>query len=132
MNRVFNMRPRSVSFNIKKGCYYFEQESAIGKTYLGEILKKLNAAGELSACVITYDKELTSMDIINSMSKKDYDIIFLDRLDMYISKEISDYLFQNGDKTTYFLDLKDLNKLGGLFPGCIEIIWKKDRIEVSV
>lgn len=54
MNKLFDIKPRGVVINVHAGCYFFDNEAAIGKTYLGSLLKRLNEAGRLSACTITY------------------------------------------------------------------------------
>ncbi len=42
MNRIFNVTPRSVAINIRPGCYFFfDNEAAIGKSYLGNLIRKL-------------------------------------------------------------------------------------------
>lgn len=130
MNKIFNIYPRKVILNVQPGCYVFEPESAIGKTYLGKLISKLSESGELNACYITYRKTLSVEKIIKKLDSGDFDIVFLDRLDLYVSGELCKYLDSTHERTTYLMDLKDTNKIRYFSESYAEISLLEDRLEV--
>lgn len=130
MNKVFDIKPRSLLINITPGCYFFDNEAAIGKTYLGNLLSKLSDADRLSACTITYAKNVSAKDIISYLKSGLYDVVFFDRLDLYITDELCEFLVEDCNNRIYLLDIKNLNKIRGVGLKYAELLLAKDKIEV--
>lgn len=130
MNKVFNIHPRKVILNVQPGCYIFEPENAIGKTYLGKLITKLSELGELNACYITYSKSLSIKATIEELAHSNFDIVFLDRFDLYVSDDLCRHLNSTCEKTVYLMDLKDTNKIRFFSESYAEIILAADRVEV--
>lgn len=130
MNKVFNIYPRKVILNVRPGCYVFESENAIGKTYVGKLLAKLSDLGELNACYITYSKLLSAEAVTAKLTSSDFDIVFLDRFDLYISADLCRHMSNTCDQTTYLMDLKDTNKIKFFSESYAEIILAADSLEV--
>lgn len=75
-------------------------------------------------------RDRTSEDIISYLTKNQYEIVFLDRLDLYITKELCDFLAANCHSSIYLLDIKNLNKVDGVGLKYVELVLTKDKIEV--
>lgn len=130
MNKLFDIKPRSLYLSINNGCYFLDNEAAIGKTYLGTLLKKLNEADKLSARVITYKKDASSNDIIGCLKKNHYEVVLFDRLDLYITEELCEFLAKNCEDSIYLLDIKNLNKVKNLGLKYADLLLTENRIEV--
>jgi hypothetical protein len=113
MYKEFYMKPRKVVINIDNGIYAFMDESATGKTYMMNLLDAASRLKLVDALCMTYDSDLSEMEVISKLTDKKYEIIFMDKFDNYITKDICKTLMEIKD-TIVLLDLKDLNLLYGI------------------
>jgi hypothetical protein len=88
-------------------------ESATGKTYMMNLLATASRLKLVDALCMTYDSNLSEMDVISKLTEKKYEIIFIDKFDNYVTKDICKALMEIKD-TVVLLDLKDLNLLYGI------------------
>lgn len=109
----------SISSNVDKGIYLFEQQSSTGKTRLFQLLNTLRSRG-LNVFGYTYDDYMKniSKDVIPG----NVQLLLVDRYDMYIGKinEKIIEVFNNGGLV--LLDSKQINTgLSRYISGEIEI-----------
>lgn len=127
---LFQLNPRDLEINLQKDCYGFENESALGKTYLFKLLTLVNNYGMASCCCITFRENYTDMDIITELTKQKYDYIFLDRFDLYATDLICMKIEELRENSIIFLDIKNLKKVKYCFPEFADIKITKEKIEV--
>lgn len=85
------------------GVYVFDNESATGKTRLCNLLKKYRAFGEPVAAY-TYDDMLIDIPITNVLVPGKFQLIMLDRYDMYAGNE--DLIQACGENAIVLIDCK--------------------------
>jgi hypothetical protein len=130
MHEVFDLKPRRIKIDLEPGLYAFEDISATGKTYLMSLFNVLNEKELLSACNITYKRNISYESIICEITKQTYDIIFFDRLDLYVTNQLCDAIGNLPKETIVLMDIKDLNLLHKIGVDIAEIELKEDIIEV--
>jgi hypothetical protein len=130
MHKVFDLKPRKVKINLDSGIYAFEDTAANGKTYLMSLIKTLNELELLKACNITYKKDLSIENVIEEISQSKYDIIFFDRMDLYVTKELCVAIENVPKETIVLMDIKDLNLLYRIGANIAFINLKENIIEV--
>lgn len=130
MHEVFDLKPRRIKIDLEPGLYAFEDISATGKTYLMSLFNVLNERELLSSCNITYKRNISSESIICEITKQTYDIIFFDRLDLYVTNQLCDAIGNLPKETIVLMDIKDLNLLHKIGVDIAEIELKEDIIEV--
>lgn len=82
-----------VNLLLNKGIYLCNNESGCGKTYLKQILDKYNEIGYRVA-TYTFSDRVKGFPITTVLDKDKYDLVFIDRYDMYKGfgiKEILDF-----------------------------------------
>ena len=84
-----------------------------------------------SICALTYDKNLEGI-VEKKIVSKDWDIIMLDRLDLYFDNEICQALLEKQDKSIILIDIKNNRLLQKLPSQYVELLLTEDRIEVSM
>lgn len=127
----FELNPRSVNIALKNGVYNFDNNSGLGKTYLFSLLQDVNKYQLANCCTITYDETQTEQDVINKLNEKKYDIIFLDRFDLYVSYDICNALGKVEDNSIIFIDLKNLNNPITVLPTTVSIVLREGIMEVG-
>ena len=126
----FQLDNMTVSMILKPGIYRFGGESAEGKTFLLTMLKAISEMdSSRSICALTYDKNLEGI-VEKKIVSKDWDIIMLDRLDLYF--EICQALLEKQDKSIILIDIKNNKLLQKLPSQYVELLLTEDRIEVSM
>lgn len=83
------------------GIYFLDEDGGTGKTYLFKSLKKLLSL--YKSYLITYD----SNNVVKFGDSNNCNIIFYDRLDMYISDMIVKDIVDYSKKCIVLLDLKN-------------------------
>lgn len=131
MNKKFEIRPRAVHVNLENGYYFLGFDGGVGKTYLYNLLSKLGEAGKLKFCGISYHKAQEEDEILKKMRAEKYELIFLDRFDLYVTYEICKEVERLENSTIILLGIKDLNKLYEIFPLNAFVEIKEDVVEVS-
>ena len=128
----FQLDSMTVSIRLKPGIYRFGGESAEGKTFLLTMLKAISEMdSSRSICALTYDKNLAGI-VEKKIVSKDWDIIMLDRLDLYFDNEICQALLEKQDKSIILIDIKNNRLLQKLPSQYVELLLTEDRIEVSM
>lgn len=119
-----------ISIELPFGIYAAEDDSAIGKTYLAELLQADITAGNMNYLVITYFAGITSEFVINKLTERKYSFIMLDRLDLYLNEEIADILVDIRKNTCIFIDLKNWNLTKRFCPDLIDFEFTERRIRL--
>jgi hypothetical protein len=91
----------------------------------------LNELEQISVCNITYKKDICIENVINEINKKTYDVIFFDRMDLYITRELCDAISVLPKETIVLMDIKDLNLLYKIGVNIADIELKENIIEVK-
>lgn len=105
----FNVSGIEVSINLSPGIYIMNNKSAVGKTRLGLLLeKKFLIDG--STLYYSYSDYAKGIKLTDILEKRDYNVVLIDRLDMFVSKY---NVFSDIDKykynTIFLLDLKSIS-----------------------
>lgn len=130
----FQLDNMTVSIMLKPGIYIyrFGGESAEGKTFLLTMLKAISEMdSSRSICALTYDKNLEGI-VEKKIVSKDWDIIMLDRLDLYFNNEICQALLEKQDESIILINIKNNKPLQKLPSRYVELLLTEDRIEVSM
>lgn len=100
------------------GVYTLDSNSATGKSYIAGLLSTLD-----NVCVVTYNKVSTvlSAALQEAMSGK-YELVFLDRCDLYMTKELFTQLLALAKTTIVILDLKDFCPFTDIVPASAQVI----------
>lgn len=95
----------TLNHNLNIGCFTFEDTSAIGKTYLGDIINMLNTTG-FNGLYINgrYDTEAAVLS--NLENAEDKSLVVIDNYDRYITDKITDRLHDIAKKTIVLVDAK--------------------------
>lgn len=108
---VLNRYLPTININLSPGVYIFSNESATGKSRLCKELRKNQMYGERVASY-SYEDFLLNRSLDSILASKDYDVIMLDRYDLY-----------NGEGSSLIEKLKDT---------CVILIDCKSGLNFSV
>lgn len=105
----FNVSGIEISINLSPGIYIMNNKSAVGKTRLGLLLEKKFISGD-ATFYYSYNDYLKGVRLSDILAKREYSVVLIDRLDMFIN----DYnVFNDIDKykynTIFLLDLKSIS-----------------------
>ena len=92
-----------IDINLPDGVYNTWGDSGIGKTYLAKKLRQL-ALLKYPVNSYTYGEENIGLSLSN-MLKSNLEVLFIDRLDMYISEELCEEI-NNSSVKIILMDLK--------------------------
>ncbi len=97
---------KRIIFDLEPGIYSAWGESASGKTYTCLLLNALIEIGYKDILVITYNTDTANSqsNTIELLKNNKYSLIFADRADLYITKELYDLLDNSG--AIVYLDCK--------------------------
>ena len=101
-----NIKPYGTKIELNNGFYVFNGEAASGKTLLCSIIDVARKNNLVKSLVLSYDISLKESDIINRIREDKYDIIIVDRFDMYISENICKALVEVRYLWLYILGLR--------------------------
>jgi hypothetical protein len=79
-----------VGINVEDGIYTLGFSGASGKTYLRKLISSYEAEGHEDVVEFTYDKKVSSDELINKISKLNTKVILLDRFDLYFDRKVLD------------------------------------------
>lgn len=127
---LFHLNPRNLEINLPKDCYCFENESALGKTYVFKLLTLINDYDMASCCCITFKDWCTEPNVIAALTKRKYDYIFLDRFDLYATDGICKAIEKIRAESIIFMDIKNLKKVKYCFPEFADIRITREKVEV--
>lgn len=110
MNIKEHISPVDVSIEIgKPGVYVFLSSSGLGKTFLANLLKTLEDPG---IYIVTYDnRESIQRAMLEDIKRNKYELVFLDRYDMYASSEYNDVINDISRDTIVLVDAKNVDRL---------------------
>lgn len=94
-----------LNINLTNGVYWLGYESATGKTRMKCLMEVENEI-DRKYLYISQDDNIDELELLKSKVEI-YDIIFIDRFDMYYSKEFIDFLNLIYDSKIILLDVKD-------------------------
>lgn len=117
-----------IKINLESGIYVFDNESATGKTRLAKMLAEYQAYGE-PVISYTYNDYLKGISLNNMIKNKKYEVIMLDRYDLY-NGEYSDIIREFSKDTIVLMDCKSEVKNIEDDDWC-DITMTADCIEVS-
>lgn len=101
---------REIVVNVKPGVYYFDSESATGKTFMCKMLAKLKRKDVI---VITYDNEeliKSESELDSLINKKNTKLVMLDRYDMYVGK-FDNVMNRHRNNVIFLVDCKKPYKM---------------------
>ena len=93
-----------VSVNLEKGVYVFFPYSGTGKSYLASIFTELSASSKRVSSY-TYTDYVRNLSIESVLDNSKYDIVVIDRYDMYYGIGLKSIL-QFGERGTVLVDCK--------------------------
>lgn len=99
---------KTIEFRLGPGVYTdWSSDSATGKTYTCKFLNSLIEYGRRDILVISYDlvKSAGIDQIIRQVVKGNYSLIFADRADLYVTRDLYTALLNSG--AVVYLDSKD-------------------------
>lgn len=99
--------------------------SAEGKTFIANILST-----QSDICVITYNENFNSDDIISILSKQNYSFVFLDRADLYYDKRINKVVKQLIERCPVFIDFKCWDNFYDIAPSFANIYFKENEVKI--
>lgn len=104
----FSIQGIRVKINLNPGVYAMNNKSAIGKTRLGVLLGKYFFSGGVTF-YYSYDDYVRGMKLADVLEKRDYSVVMIDRLDMFIQEySIFEDVDKYRDKTIFLFDLKNV------------------------
>lgn len=109
------------------GIYCLGFNGGQGRTWLYKILQAKSVLNEDILC-ITYDKHLTESDVLKEIHEFNGQLLMLDRLNLYYTKEIGEALTKIN--CIVLIDLKDNRKLREMPIRLARIKYTEDCIEV--
>ena len=122
----------SLKLNLENGIYSFVPINGNGKTYLYHLL---NSAAQfcdnLEILTVTYSKFILS-DLVSIIKSKKWDIILLDRFDLYYSKDINYCLDEIRNSSVILIDMKNQITLKEIISDEVSISIGEDLIEVNI
>lgn len=104
---LYKSSNKVVDFRLTPGVYTdWSGDSATGKTYTKILLDALIASGETGVLTCTYaDLKFAGEEaVINKIESGSYDVIFIDRANLYMSDRLYAVLKQSG--AIVYLDIK--------------------------
>ncbi|MBQ2882548.1 MAG: hypothetical protein IJE43_02075 [Alphaproteobacteria bacterium] len=97
-----------VSINLLPGIYLMGNTSAVGKSRLGLLLEKAFLNGS-STYYYTYSDFVKGVKLKDILSKQKYDVVLIDRLDLYIQQyDVFTEIVNFTEHTIFLLDLKNI------------------------
>lgn len=101
---------REIIVNLKPGVYYFDSESATGKTFICKMLARLRMKDVI---VITYDNEeliKNEAELDMLINEKNAKLVILDRYDMYVGR-FDDVMNRHRNDVIFLVDCKKPYKM---------------------
>ncbi len=120
-----------LEIDAQPGVYSLGQNSGTGKTYLFNLLKQLRSAyQELKILVASYG-DFTEEELINRLTSNKYDIIMMDRYEIWSSELLDYFLYKQKGDAVIMLDVKDLNNVILEINGKLDIKIIPGEVKVS-
>ena len=94
----------SITVDLVPGIYYFTSESGTGKTFLCELLKKLQRQGE-KVDGYTYEDKENGRNLPDYLKTMDLDVVMIDRYAMY-NGEFAEYIIELSERAVVLIDCK--------------------------
>lgn len=120
----------TININCRKGLYAFYDDSATGKSYLVKVLKSLAITNAEEICVITYNEMMTEEACISRLLNKQYAVVVLDRLDLYLTEHIEECISRIREECVVLVDLKNWNKFRKICPNLCDIEFDLKGFEI--
>lgn len=114
---------------LEKGVYYLGSYGATGKSYLYKLLNSLKEDNQ-DILALTYDKYRDNNILLDILYRFNGQYIMLDKLDLYITQGIIDFL-KSTDKIV-LIDLKNIKLLRKLPVSIAEVSMYRNKIEVNI
>lgn len=117
------------------GMYTFWSVSASGKSYVAKLLKTANSLNVSNILCLTYDVCYDAESYVSKIKKKSHhEIIYLDRFDLYATREIMDALVEVSNTTIVLMDLKSIRLIDEYSYDCslARLHFADSRLEVSL
>lgn len=97
-----------VSINLLPGIYLMGNTSAVGKSRLGLLLEKAFLNGSCTY-YYTYSDFVKGLRLKDILSRQKYDVVLIDRLDLYIQQyDVFTEIVNFTEHTIFLLDLKNI------------------------
>lgn len=121
----------TIDINCRNGLYAFYDDSATGKSYLTKVLKALMVSGSEDICAITYDELLTEEVYVDILMRRQYKVVILDRLDLYITDRIEDCINKIKKNCVVLVALNNWNKFKRICPDLCDVEFDLKGFKVS-
>ena len=119
-----------IRIKLDNGFYFFDNESAIGKTYLAKLIEKYSGYGE-PILAYSYKEFMQGIDL-DKLLENEYKVIVIDRYDMFEGYCLK-ALYDKSKNSIVLVDLKyitEKSSLVSLNAGWCTVVKEEDFIEV--
>ena len=118
-----------ISIDLKQKLYVFSTESAIGKSYLYDLLKAYNKyENRENFLCITYDDNITTALVIDKIRSYEGPLILLDRFDKYFDWDIISVLYEKNIPT--LIDMKNKYICNYIICETVYSSYERNHIEI--
>lgn len=118
-----------VNIDLSNGVYALDDDGATGKSYLYKLLLAYSRINQ-KVLALSYNADWGVNDYVKVLDRNKYQLVIMDRYDMYCSVEISRVLYSMEEEVIVLVDVKDWNKLS-FCPNMAEVDLEVGRINVS-
>lgn len=118
-----------IDIDLSNGVYALDDDGATGKSYLYKLLLAYSRINQ-KVLALSYNANWNVNNYVKVLNQNKYQLVILDRYDMYCSVEISKVLYAMEEDVVVLVDVKDWNKLS-FCPNMAEVDLEVGRINVS-
>ena len=111
-----------------KGLFVMGDDSSIGKTYLAELLQALE---DDRIAVVTFNRDkAVQKALIEHISDPMVKMVLMDRLDLYINKELTEFISKMSRDKVILIDIKNLLELDTQVDGAVVLLLTEEVLKV--
>ena len=111
-----------------KGLFVMGDDSSIGKTYLAELLQALE---DDRLAVVTFNRDkAVQKALIEHISDPMVKMVLMDRLDLYINKELTEFISKMSRDKVILIDIKNLLELDTQVDGAVVLLLTEEVLKV--
>lgn len=111
-----------------KGLFVMGDDSSIGKTYLAELLQALE---DDRIAVVTFNRDkAVQKALIEHISDPMVKMVLMDRLDLYINKELTEFISKMSRDKVILIDIKNLLELDTQVDEAVVLLLTEEVLKV--
>lgn len=129
MKLMRKMSNITIDINVPdKGLFVMGDDSSIGKTYLAELLQALE---DDRIAVVTFNRDkAVQKALIERISDPMVKMVLMDRLDLYINKELTEFISKTSKDKVILIDIKNLLELNTQIDGAVVLLLTEEVLKV--